>query len=152
HTGESPTPFERALAQQLDLGASAFRQAGTRLAEATRLKDFTDLKAEEIVALTVAQKVDRYREAARQLLGANFNLIPRFMLKNPDEVAAAAAFREQPIDQGLLRHSANPMIVEEWLQGAACVRDRLHTLDTVATMSDAFANPFTALRPLQLPF
>jgi hypothetical protein len=152
HTGVSPTPYERALAQQLDLGNSVLRQAGMRLAEATRLKDLTDLNAAEIAALTIAQKVDRYREAARQLLGANFNLIPRFTLKNPDEVNAAAAFREQPLDQGLLRHSANPMIVEEWLQGAACVRDRLHTLDTVATMSDALANTFPPLRALQLPF
>lgn len=152
HTGDAPTPFERALAQHLDLGASVQRQAEARLAEARRLKDFTDLDAAEIAALTIAQKVERYRDAARQLLGPDFNLLPRFTLKNPDELSAAVAFRELPLDAGLLRHSADPMIVEEWFQGAAVVRERLQTLETLATMSDALANPFPRLRPLQLPF
>jgi hypothetical protein len=152
HTGESPTPFERALAQHLDLGASVARQADTRLKEATRLKDFTDLSPAEISALTVTQKVERYQDAARQLLGPDFTMLPRFTMKNSPELTAAAAFRELPLETGLLRHSADSMIVEEWFQGAACVRDRLHTLETVATLSDALSSPFPALRPLQLPF
>jgi hypothetical protein len=152
HTGDAPTAFQRALAHHLDVGSSVQRQADARLAEARRLKDFTDLDAAEAVALTVTQKVERYREAARQLLGSDFNFLPRFTLKNPDELSAALAFRELPVEGGLLRHSADPMIVEEWFQGAAAVRERLQTLATLATMGDAFAIPFPALRPLQLPF
>jgi hypothetical protein len=152
HTGDAPTPFERALAQHLDLGASVLRQADTRLKEATRLKDFTDLSAAEISALTITQKVERYQDAARQLLGPDFNMLPRFTMKNRAELTAAAAFRELPLDTGLLRHSADAMIAEEWFQGVACVRDRLHALDTIATLCDALATPFPALRPLQLPF
>ncbi|HEY1307856.1 MAG TPA: hypothetical protein VGF24_30095 [Vicinamibacterales bacterium] len=152
HTGASPTPFERALAQHLDLGGSVARQADTRLKEAARLKDFTDLSPAEIAALTITQKVGRYQGAARQLLGPDFNMLPRFTMKNSPELSAAAAFRDLPIDTGLLRHAADPMIVEEWFQGVARVRDRLHTLETIATLSDALSSPFPALRPLQLPF
>src|SRR5688572_698952 len=73
-------------------------------------------------------------------------------MKNSAELTAAVAFRERPLDTGLLRHSADPMVAEEWFQGVACVRDRLATLETIATLSDVLSDPFPALRPLQLPF
>lgn len=152
HAGEAPTPFERAWAQQLDLSASVNRQALARLAEGTRLRNLADLSPAEVTALTVTQKIERYREAARQLLGADFNLLPRFTFKNGEELAAAASFGELPPAAGLLRHSADPMVVETWFQGAACVRERLGLLETIATMGDAFGAAYFSLRPLQLPF
>jgi hypothetical protein len=152
HAGDPPTPFERALAHHLDLASSVLLQSQARLTEAQRLRNFTDLDAAAIAQLTVAQKVDRYRDAARQVLGTDYNLLPRFVFKNAAELTAAAAFRDLPIDTGLLRHSADPLIVDEWFQGVACVRDRLRTLETIAAMDDAFGTPAAPLRPLQLPF
>jgi hypothetical protein len=152
HVGESPTPFERALAAQLDVSASVNRQALTRLAEGARLRNLSDLSPADVASLTTTQKVERYREAARQLLGTDFNLLPRFTFKNGEELAAAATFRDLPPGAGLLRHSADPMVVETWFQGAACVRERFRLLEIIATMGDAFGNAFPLLRPLQLPF
>lgn len=150
HAGDSPTPFERAWARQLELAVNLEAQVRHRLAEAARLRSLTDLEPADAAALTTAQKIDRYREAARQLFGTDFNLLPRFEFKNVAELAAAAAFRDAAT--GLLRNSTDPMVVETWFQGAACVRERLQDLDTVATLGDALGNSFAPFAPLQLPF
>lgn len=152
HAGDEPTPFRLAWEQLLDLANSVKRQVEKRMAEAMQLKDFTDLDAEQIAALTVEQKVDRYRDAARKVLGPDFNLLPRFAMKNADELAAAQEFRDRAPDKGLIRYSADPLIAEEWFQGVARVRERLEILETMATLGDAFGKPVPILRPLQLPF
>jgi hypothetical protein len=152
HTGDSPTPFEREWARQIDLAASLDRQARARLTEAARLRNLTELSAAEAAALTPARKVERYREAARTLFGTDFNLLPQFVFKNAAELAAAASFRDAAPGSGLLRHSTEPMPVETWFQGVACVRDRLRTFDTIATLGDAFGDSVAPLQALQLPF
>ena len=152
HEADGESPFRLAWDQLLDLAGSIKRQADTRLAEADRLKEFSDLTPAEANALTVLQKVDRYRDAARQVLGSDFNLLPRFTARNPDELSSAQAFRDRPPNQGLLRHSADPLIAEEWFQGAARVRDRLELLETISTLGDVFGHPASPIRPLQLPF
>lgn len=152
HEADGESPFRLAWDQLVDLAGSIKRQAVMRLAEAQRLKELTDLTAAERAALSVSQKVDRYREGARQVLGSDFNLLPRFMARNSDELSSAQAFRDRAPDQGLIRHSADPLIAEEWFQGVARVRDRLTLLETVATLSDSFGHTVSPIRPLQLPF
>lgn len=152
HEADGGSPFRLAWDQLLDLAGSIKRQADTRLAEAHRLKEFSDLSPVEANALTVSQKVDRYRDAAGQVLGSSFNFLPRFAARNPDELSSAQAFRDRPPDQGLLRHSGDPLIAEEWFQGAARVRDRLELLETINTLGDVFGNSTSPIRPLQLPF
>lgn len=149
---DGKSSFGLAWDQLLDLAGSIKRQADTRLAEAHRLREFTDLSTDEANALTFSQKVERYRDAARQILGSGFNLLPRFTLSNPSEISSAQEFRNRALDQGLLRHSADPLIAEEWFQGAARVRDRLELLETINTLGDVFGNLASPIRPLQLPF
>lgn len=145
-------PFTIAWFALLDVAGSVMRQATARLAEAHRLKEFTDLTGEETTTLTSTQRFERFREAARHVLGPEFSLLPRFGVQNADELAAARDFREQALDQGLLRFSANPLIAVEWFQGTARVRERLRVLETVQTLADAFGQTSSQVRPLQLPF
>ncbi|HEU4871331.1 MAG TPA: hypothetical protein VFT08_10810 [Pyrinomonadaceae bacterium] len=44
------------------------------------------------------------------------------------------------------------LAVEEWLAGAAAVRDRVRLIDAVHTYQEAFADTSLAFKPLQLPF
>jgi hypothetical protein len=145
-------PFRIAWFALLDVAGSVERQADGRLSEAQRLKEFTDLTPEDAAALTSTQRFERFRDAARQVLGPDFNLLPRFTLHNPEELASSRDFRDRPIDQGLLRFSANPFVAEEWFQGVARVRDRLELLETVRTLADAFGQLSGSIQPLQLPF
>ena len=44
------------------------------------------------------------------------------------------------------------LAVEEWLQGAAAVREKVHLIDSLKTYQEAFAGQEMALKALQLPF
>ena len=131
------------LAQQ----AVDVRAAGVEaVAAATAVKDFVDL---DPATLTTARKIEAYREAARQVLGASFNALPDVTVSNPGELSQAAAFS----DSGdLVRHHPNLFLVEEWLQGNARVRERLETWERVRGLAEALHDRTLALEPLQLPF
>jgi hypothetical protein len=44
------------------------------------------------------------------------------------------------------------LAVEEWLEGAAAVRERVSLIDAVNTYNEAFADASLTFKPLQLPF
>lgn len=106
------------------------------------------------MTLTEAERVDGYRAAAQEIFGASFNLIPLFVLKNKEEVKAAVAFRDADPATNLTRHhnADKPYLVDEWLQGAAAVRDKIGRLNTITLFSETFQQPALILKPLQLPF
>jgi hypothetical protein len=94
-----------------------------------------------------------YRLAAQEIFGPSFNPVPRFALGTPAEIQAAAAFRDLPPDQGLTRfHQETPLLVDEWLQGAVRTHSSLANLGQILILSELFAVPGEALKPLQLPF
>jgi hypothetical protein len=101
-------------------------------------------------ALDAGEKAAHLRAAAQAIFGAAFNLIPQFNLKNAAEVQAAASFR----DAGSLtrHHQANPLIVDEWLQGVARVQPRVAALEMAHMLGENLANPTAQQKPLQLPF
>lgn len=116
-------------------------------------------KADELVAagmvltLSSEERAARYREAAQEIFGPAFNLIPVFKLKNQAEMQAAADFRDTGSDLNLVRHHQdNPHIVEEWLQGVARVREKVSVIDSVNIFAGALNRFRLDLKPLQLPF
>ena len=119
---------------------------------AAELIDGTDLTPDEQASLSIEDEAERIREAARELLGASFGLLPEFTVTNEAELAAAAAFRDAPHVDGLLRFSAGPLVVEEWLQGAQRVREKVGVLESVRTMTFAFGRHELGAKALQLPF
>jgi hypothetical protein len=104
-------------------------------------------------SLNPQERVARYRAAVQAIFGASFNLIPRFNLKNQAEVQAAASFRDAAPAANLTRHHrANPVIIDEWLQGVARVQPRVGKLEMAYILGENFGTPRTQQKPLQLPF
>lgn len=136
----------------LDQANNVREVADAKRQRADDLIAFHHLAPERIATLTIEDKVEIYRDAARAILGPAFNLLPRFSLKNSDEIAAALAFRDADPAASLTRFSDNPLVVEEWLQGVARVREKMGSLEEVCTFNDAFNDSQLVLRPLQLPF
>lgn len=99
------------------------------------------------------ERTARYRAAAQAVFGPAFNLIPTFELKDPVEVQAAASFRDAAPAVRLTRHHRdNPLIVEEWLQGAARVQPNLSRFELITLLGEGFGNPRMQSKPIQLPF
>jgi hypothetical protein len=100
-----------------------------------------------------AQRADQYRHAAQAIFGPAFNLIPLFNFKNRVELRAAAKFRDAPPADNLTRHhQENPLIVDEWLQGAARVQPNLGNLETAFILGESFGNSVPQLKPIQVPY
>jgi hypothetical protein len=134
--------IRRILAEQglraLALGTSGVAHAKDALGAAAA----TDVPGDRRLA--------HYRDAAQQIFGPPFNLVPRFAVTNSAELVTAAAFRDQPA--GLTRfHQDNPLLVDEWLQGAARVRERVSDLQSAIILSELVSDPQTSAKPLQLP-
>lgn len=112
------------------------------------------LKAAGDKALTsVDQSIVHYRTAAQLIFGPAFNLIPIFSFNNQAELQAAAAFRDANPPNNLTRHHKdNPLLVDEWIEGAARVQPNLSTLETITVLGENFGQPRTQQKPLQLPF
>ena len=112
------------------------------------------LKAAGDDPLLVAQeRAALYRSVAQAIFGPAFNLIPTFNHKNSAELEAAAGFRDGTPPNNLTRHHRNnPLVVDEWFQGAARVQPNLETLETIYILGENFGAPHTQQKPIQLPF
>jgi hypothetical protein len=104
-------------------------------------------------SLTEQDRTARYRSAAQAIFGPAFNLIPSFNLKNQAELSAAASFRDAAPAGSLTRHHQdNPLILDEWFEGAARVRPNLSLLETITILGENLGTPRTQQKPIQLPF
>lgn len=143
-------------------------QGRSRHAQALALRNFNDLTPEQVSNLTVTQKVDIYQAAGALVLGDSFRFVPTFQFKNLPELESAHDFsNEVPAEESLLRFTQSrlaagastsaiddwrALAVEEWLEGAAAVRERVRLIDAVSTYHEAFADASLSFKPLQLPF
>jgi len=142
--GVSPKAKATLTSQAVKIHAIASRN----LADAQALKASAD-----DISVTAQERAARYRSAAQAIFGPAFNLIPNFTFKDPRELQAAATFRDAPQPNNLTRHHKdNPLILEEWLHGAARVQPNLNTLETISILGENFGTPRTHLKPIQLPF
>ena len=124
-------------------------EAAEAVAAARLRRDFDGL---DLAKLTIARKIEEYREAARLVLGAPFNALPDVTLANGAELAQATAFRDPSQPVHLTRHHANPLLVEEWLQGVARVREKVASWEGVRGLAEALHDKTLTIEPLQLPF
>ncbi len=143
-------------------------QGRSRHSQAVALRNFDELTPEEVSNLTVTQKADIYQAAGALGLGDSFRFVPTFQFKNLPELESAHEFsNEVGVDESLLRftHSRlnaaavtsqiddwRDLAVDEWLAGAAAVRERVRLIDALNTYQEAFADAELTLKPLQLPF
>jgi hypothetical protein len=106
-------------------------------------------------AADAAQKVKLLREAGKALLGDDFRMIPAFQV-----TLAVGSEWKNSHDAGdsLLTYSTTrpddplPLPIDEWLHGAARVREKMFHFENAVLLCGAFGENEPALRPVQLPF
>ena len=94
-------------------------------------------------------EVGAYATAGEALFGASFRLVLAFTL--PTAAAAAYTQATNTSTRLLRNHVQNPLVMQEWLQGIAQVRDPLDHLSKVSLINDLLwdADPAHALPELQ---
>ncbi len=99
------------------------------------------------------KRVELLTEAARSVLGDEFVLVPSFTLPATQAAEWASAYdtREALLDyqKNVVK---NEFPVDDWLYGAARVRDKLHHLENLTFLAEALGTAAPDLRPIQLPF
>ena len=99
------------------------------------------------------KRVQILTEAARVIFGDEFVIVPTFSVpgKQGDEWANAYTGRESLLDyqKSVL---LNGFPVDDWLYGSARVREKMHHLENLIFLTEAFGTSLSDLRPIQLPF
>jgi hypothetical protein len=136
----------------------------TRLADAvTRLDKETRSRLERVDALlgehdtaAAEDRVKLLQQAAKLLLGDDFQVVPRIVL--PAAAAAELGNAWQHSSSGALTRYARETVgrdfpMDDWLHGIARVRDKMHHLENTVLLGDGLrpADPFL-LTPVQLPY
>jgi hypothetical protein len=88
----------------------------------------------------------RLADAAAAIFGRAMRVVPRFRIAGASETNLAAGAT------GALLADAPPLAVDEWLQGAARVRERMATYESVHLVCDLFGTAPPEPTPLQLPY
>lgn len=106
-----------------------------------------------LAALSDAQaRVDALRGAARQVLGEEIVLLPRFRLPSARAAEITAALGGSGALLTDLVAAGRRFPVDDWLYGVARVRDKLAAWENLCVLSEAFDAAPVELTPLQLPF
>lgn len=131
------------LALAIGLGADLDR----RLAEAQAQLDAHD------AAAASAEKVAALQAGAKALFGPDFVMIPEFTLSAEQGVEWEKAFNDSG---ALLNHLTGTLNVDfpvdEWLYGAARVREKLQHWERVVMLAEAFGRATPELTPTQFPY
>jgi hypothetical protein len=101
-------------------------------------------------------RVTLLQQAARVLLGDDFQIVPRLGLPSAaaQELANAWQYSSSGGLTNFLRQTAGrDFPVDDWLHGVARVRDKMHDLENVTVLAAALRpDRSVELTPLQLPF
>ena len=99
------------------------------------------------------KRIQLLTDAARMVLGDEFVLVPEFTLPDlqADEWSNAYANREQLLDYQK-NTLGNPFAVDDWLHGTARVREKMHHVENLIFLTEAFGKTAPDLRPVQFPY
>lgn len=111
-------------------------------------------KLEEHDGVTAPEKrVQLITDAARTILGDEFVLVPQFTVPEKQAAEWANAYDNREL---LLKYQKdtlkNEFPVDDWMYGAARVREKLHHVENLTFVSEALGTAAPELRPMQLPF
>jgi hypothetical protein len=99
------------------------------------------------------QRVQLLTDAARSVLGDEFVLVPSFTIPVRQAAEWGNAYDNREL---LLGHQKavlkNDFPVDDWLYGVARVREKLHHVENLTFLAEAFGTTAPELRPIQLPF
>jgi hypothetical protein len=147
------TPFEeRAIVLSQDLAANltGHRKEIQDRAAATQ-RHLTDAQS----AATARDQVAAMLEAAKSLLGPDFQVFPEFSISSDqgDEWAnSLAAYTSGSLTKYLTTTAKLDFPVDEWLYGVARIRPNMRSWEQVLSLTSAFKQPVPELIPAQFPF
>lgn len=115
-----------------------------------RLQKYDALDTEANTALG-KRKIELQTDAAKALLGDGFRIVPRFTISPEQGDEWQNSFDAR---SNLLTHlsPAHDFPVDDWLHGIARVRPKLHELENVIMLTEAFTSTTPELNPVQFPF
>ena len=102
-----------------------------------------------------AARVAAVQEAGAALLGADFTLIPHFILDATQTAELANAYTQSTtgaLTQFLTSSRQVDLPVEDWLHGVARVREKLFAWEQMGVLAATLGKAEPALLPVQLPF
>lgn len=124
-------------------------------------------KRAEAPSVSVDEQVKHWTDAAKALLGSAFVLVPHVDLENAVELNTAFGNRTDLFDFKVQKIKDNAptlqdatcqsLVLEEWLQGIARVRNRMNGVERLKMAAEtldfgAISNTATALTPVQIPY
>ncbi|TDW97487.1 hypothetical protein [Dinghuibacter silviterrae] len=112
---------------------AADQSAATQLTQAQAL---TDISAQTAALI----------DAAKTLLGSDFNMLPLFRYNNESDILKSDADRAQ-----LLSYAAGDFPADEWMQSAAMARPALASWDMIRLLCETGGTPLP-LKPVQVPY
>lgn len=143
------------IEKQILILASDIRTRAKHLADALdKLVLAVDSKLTESSGVSSPDEKSRLLiEAAKLVFGEEFVVVPSFTLPDSqaEELAKAYAGREQLLDYQR-NERKNEFAVDDWIYGVARVREKMHHLENLLFLGDAFNTFAPELRPVQLPF
>jgi hypothetical protein len=135
---------------EIDVLTTQGKSVSKRLAAMVDKRDALTAKA-DAAGTRPPEQVSLLTQAARLMLGDDFALLPHFAFSNAAEVAQAFLARAQ-----LLEHATNtlgmPLPTDEWLHGVATVRPKMHRLEMIRLLNDAFSETPLEIAPIQIPY
>jgi hypothetical protein len=100
-----------------------------------------------------AERIQLLVEAGRAVFGDEFVFVPSFVLPQAQADEWANAYDNRT---ALLEYQkttlGNPFPVDDWLYGAARVREKLHHVENLTFLAEAFGTAAPELRPVQFPY
>jgi predicted nucleic acid-binding Zn-ribbon protein len=136
---------------------SRARRVARRLRQAEPKDGLIDRAAAFLAAAgpdkSVADQVAHLRQAGQTLFADTLKFVPAFICYNEVDLTTADGARAQLLSHAVSRAPGltASVIIDEWLQGLARVRPRMHTWEVVRALADALNDAPLEMRPAQVP-
>ena len=116
-------------------------------AEAKLVKTLAESKTQK----DAEQRARMMTNALKDLFGDSFIAIPRFKLSAFQSTEINNAYADSDV---MLAHikSKNEFAVDDWMHGAARVREKLFHFENTSFLTEGFKTKEPSLTPLQLPY
>jgi hypothetical protein len=118
-----------------------------------RIKALQDKLAEHDALAVPEERVQLLSDAVHSVLGDEFVVVPSFTIPERQAIELSNAYDNREL---LLGHQKtvlkNEFPVDDWLYGAARVREKLHHVENLTFLAEALGTTAPELRPIQLPF
>jgi predicted nucleic acid-binding Zn-ribbon protein len=103
---------------------------------------------------SITDQVTNLLQAGQILFSETLKLLPRFVCYNEVDLAASAGSRSELLSYAVSNASGLSAtdVVDQWLQGVARVRPRIHAWDVVCTLADALNDAVLHVQPVQVPY